>query len=297
MLLKIFKFGSQIGMDLIYKRDICPAPLLIKENISYATDDLDEHKLDIIYPSNERDSYPFIINIHGGSFSMHSKEKLYRNYGMRLAGNKFAVVNINYRLAPDNIYPTQVEDVLMAIKFISRNACDLKLDKNNMFIIGGSAGAYLAAITACILSNDALMQRYGFYSDVVCRAIAANSGMYDFTTLMDKDISFPMKRKMIEILFGRRDFANSLHYPYSSVLTYVNGKFPPTYLMDTKKQSFEKEALRFADVLKKHNVNYKLHIFEKKDNLIHAFNIISKYPQSHVVLEETFAFFNANLAK
>lgn len=295
MILEIMKFGSQLGMEIMYRKDICPEPLKMEADISYVEDDLENHKLDIIYPKKEKDSYPFIVYIHGGAFVMHSKERLYRNYGMRLAGDEFAVVNINYRLAPENVYPSQVEDVLLALQFISNNAERFKLDKCNMFIAGDSAGAYLCAITACVLRNKILRDKYKFNTDLVCRAIAANCGMFDFTTFMDKDVSFPMKRNIVEMLFGTADFENTPNYPFSSVLKYVNEQFPPIYLMDTKKKSFDKEALRLEAVLKKYSVEYKLHIFEEDLNLIHAFNIMSKYPQSNIVLREIFEFFKMHL--
>lgn len=295
MLLEIIKFGSNLGMETIYKEDETPKPLKIIENISYADDNLKEHKLDIIYPATEKECYPFIVNIHGGAFAMYSKDKLYRNYAMRLAVNDFAVVNINYRLAPKNIYPSQIEDVLSALNFIADRAESFKLDKNNMFLSGDSAGAYLAAITACVLSNDRLKEKYNFKTELVCRAIAVNCGIYDFSTLMDKENSFPMKRKIVEMLFGRADYEMSANFPFSSVLNHVNESFPPAYIIDTTKKSFVKEAIRLQQVLRAKQVEHQLHIFEEEHNLIHAFNIMSKYPQSNIVLKETFAFFKEHL--
>ncbi|MEF9998786.1 MAG: alpha/beta hydrolase [Lachnospiraceae bacterium] len=291
MIFDLTQLGSRVGIARFYKKDPCPDPLPIRENISYAYDELEEHKLDVIYPKKEKACYPFIMNIHGGAFAMHSKDMLYRNYGMRLAGDEFAVVNVNYRLAPEHVYPVQLEDILMAIAYVTRKAEQLHLDKKNMFLAGDSAGAYLAAMAACVLSNSFLRERYHFSEDIVCRAVAANSGMYDFSTLMEREISFPMKRKMVELLFGRIDFENSEQFPYSSVLLYITENFPPVYLMDIQGQSFEKEALRLEEVLKKCGVMYKLHIFEKREHLIHAFNIVSKYPQSEIVMNEIFEFF------
>ncbi len=293
MLWKMLQFGSKLGMELYYRRDPRPAELPIKENIPYTASGLEEHKLDIIYPASKRQKYPYIINVHGGSFSMHSKDKLYRHYGMRLAKSSFAVVNINYRLAPQFTYPAQIQDMLASIQFIYEHADSLYLDNNAMFLTGDSAGAYLAAMAACIMTNPSLQESYQFHSNAACKAIALHCGLYDFTTAMEPAIIFPMKRLMIQTLFGRKDYTQAQHFSASSVFALLTSQFPPAYLMDYEKNSFHLEALRFAKLLEEHQIIHQLHLFKKEENLIHSFHIISKYPQSTIVLEETLSFFES----
>lgn len=279
------------GAKNSYKYDIPLDNMEIEENISYIEDELEEHKLDIIYPRVKKEKYPFIINIHGGGFSMNSKDKIYRNYGMRLANNDFAVVNMNFRLSSHSKYPAQMEDVLYVISFIYENADKYKLDINNMFMVGDSSGAYMSAMTGCIFNNKELRDFYNFDKDINLRAIASNCGMFDFTTFMGKDIFFPMKRSIVENLFGTKEYENLDIYRYSSVLKYINEDFPPIYVMDTEKLSFKNEALRLIEVLNDNHIEYRAHIFEKKDKLMHAFNIMGKHQESQTVLEEIFDFF------
>lgn len=285
----------QYGAERTYQSDEVPKPLEIIENISYIEDDTESHKLDIIYPKTKKDSYPFIINIHGGGFSMNSKDKLYRNYGMRLAGDQFAVVNINFRLSVNSPYPAQLEDVLSVISFLYYHAKEYHLNLDQMFLAGDSSGAYMSAMTACILQHPRLREYYGFDLNLKVRAVAANCGMFDFTTMMNPDVHFPMKRMIVEMLFGTKSFMELPVYQYSSVVDYVTEDFPPIYLCDTEKSSFAAEAYRLEKVLKSKNIQYQLHIFSKKENLMHAFNIMSKYPQSKQVLDEIFAFFGAQM--
>jgi acetyl esterase/lipase len=72
----------------------------------------------------------------------------------------------------------------------------------------------------------------------------------------------------------------------------MNDKFPPTYIMDTQKRSFDQEGMRLASRLEELGVPYKTNIYERKLNLPHAFYILSKYEQSHEVLGDIFDFFN-----
>lgn len=269
--------------------------LRIIEDISYVQDDLEEHKLDIIYPQFPANKYPVIINIHGGAFCMNSKNYIYRNYGIRLSGNKFAIVNINYRLSTTHVFPAQILDVIAAIKYICKNADAYQLDTANIFLSGDSAGAYLASMIGAISCDKELQEYYNWKPTISIRAIASNCGLYDFETYMQKDVKFPMKKGILEILFGTKDFTKTDSFSYSSVLNHVNENFPPIYIMDTQIRSFEKEALRMKEKAKANGIDYQIHIYDKKYKLMHAFHVMSKYSQSTEVLNEMFAFFHKHL--
>ena len=287
-IIKVIDFGRNIT----YKKGDLPKHLLINENISYIEDNEEYHKLDIIYPNNKMEKYPFILNIHGGGFCMNSKNKIYRDYGVRLASNKYAVVNMNYRLANQAYFPAQIEDVLSVITFIKMQANKYHLDINNMFVIGDSAGAYMAAMTACITNDSKLKKYYNFDIDIKIQAIALNCGMYDFSTLLYSDISFPLRKQMLQVLFGKSKYEELSIFQYTSVLKYINTKFPPAYIMDTEKKSFDKETIRLEKVLLDNKIEYKKRIFHKDEQLPHAFNIGNSYLQSMMVMEEIFDFFD-----
>lgn len=294
MIKKVLAKTMENMARMAYKPECKPIGMEILENVAYIQDGTKEHMLDIYYPPEKQNQYPTIINIHGGAFCMNSKELIYRNYGMKLASNQFAVININYRLAPKNVYPAQILDVIAAIEFISQEAKQYRIDIDNIFISGDSAGAYLAAMIGCITTDQQLQKYFQWKTSVKIRAIAANCGMYDFETYMQKEVKFPMKKGIVEMLFGTKHYLEEEAFAYSSVLKHINEKFPPVYLMDTQKQSFELEALRLQEKVKEQGIECKLHIYDRRLNLMHAFNILSKYPQSAEVLYEIFTFFNAH---
>ncbi|MBP3887435.1 MAG: alpha/beta hydrolase [Cellulosilyticum sp.] len=272
-----------------------PSDLNMIENISYIEDGLVEHKLDIIYPPKRQEKYPIIINIHGGAFCMNSKEMLYRDYAIKLSRNQFAVVNINYTLSTKEVFPKQIEDVLEVLKFISNKANMYQLDLENIFIVGDSAGAYLAAMVGCIITSPKLQMYYNWKLPIKIRAIASNCGMFDFDTYMQKDVQFPMRKGITEILFGTKEYQKLESYGYSSVLKYINKDFPPIYIMDTGLYSFEMEARRLEKVLIENHIEHQIHIYDKYEKLPHAFNIMEKYAQGEEALEELFRFFERHL--
>lgn len=266
----------------------------ILENINYAQDHQNEHTLDIIYPKIKTDHYPLIINIHGGGFSMNSKDYQYRQYGIQLASSHYAVANINYRLAPQSPFPNQIEDVLRAIQFLYQARVLYQLNFDQLFLCGDSAGAYLAALTAAIMTNEHYRQYYHFNLPIQCRAIALNCGFFDFTTVIYRDIPFPLKHKMLQILFDDKEYTKLPQFKYTSVTEAITKHFPPTYLMDTEIYSFANESLRLKKRLDQFHITNQFTYFNKSYKLNHAFNVYDTHKESHQVLKEIFHFFSQN---
>ncbi|KAJ7069846.1 Alpha/Beta hydrolase protein [Mycena amicta] len=66
-----------------------------------------------------------------------------------------SVLNVEYRLAPENRHPTQVNDAFEAIKWAAENAPLLRADLKKGFILGGlSAGGHLTAVLAHRVRDD-----------------------------------------------------------------------------------------------------------------------------------------------
>ena len=93
--------------------DIRDAGVVDPENVIRFTDipygPCPENLLDVYCPEDTKGVIPTIISIHGGAWCYGSKD-LYAHYCLRLAARGFAVVNFNYRLAPENKYPAPLED-------------------------------------------------------------------------------------------------------------------------------------------------------------------------------------------
>ena len=104
----LFRIGAKKGDQ---KRDSqIPFPSGIQEwtNLSYGPHG-SANLLDVYRPAGQ-DGCPIIVNIHGGGYVYGDKE-LYKRYSMDLARRGFAVVNINYRLAPRWKFPAPLEDI------------------------------------------------------------------------------------------------------------------------------------------------------------------------------------------
>lgn len=107
-------------------------------DIPYGDEPLQQ--LDIYLPDEEKESYPFIINVHGGGF-VHCDKRDFHLYPTFYALQRgYAVAAVNYRLSPAVRYPAHIEDVALALEFLSREGGNYRLDTQRAFLWGTSAG-------------------------------------------------------------------------------------------------------------------------------------------------------------
>ena len=90
---------------------------------------------------------PTIVYIHGGAFSMMSKDT-HRIMAYVLAAQGYQVFNINYRLGPVHTYPKPLKDAVAAFEWVLDNGAKYGADTTRLAIIGESAGANLTAALA-----------------------------------------------------------------------------------------------------------------------------------------------------
>jgi acetyl esterase len=89
--------------------------------------------------------FPAAIIVHGGSFSHGNKRTYVTPLFDVLSNAGFAWFTINYRLAPDHMFPAAVEDVESAVRWVRSNAAKYHVDAKRIALIGESAGGYLVA--------------------------------------------------------------------------------------------------------------------------------------------------------
>ena len=96
---------------------------------------------------------PLVVYIHGGGLysgtAIIGEKSDAHNFVMtriedELVAHGIAFASINYRLAPDFKWPTQLEDAKAAIRFLRANAANLGIDPSRIAVIGDSGGGELA---------------------------------------------------------------------------------------------------------------------------------------------------------
>ncbi|MEZ4392196.1 MAG: alpha/beta hydrolase [Polyangiales bacterium] len=96
---------------------------------------------------------PAVVYFHGGGFvlgSLDSHNDLCRLIAER---TRAVVLSVDYRLAPEHVFPVAVEDALAAFNALRARAPSMDLDPGRFAVAGDSAGGNLAAVTANALAG------------------------------------------------------------------------------------------------------------------------------------------------
>lgn len=96
---------------------------------------------------------PVHLFLHGGGWCNGTLEERDPRCRTIASGADCVVVSVDYRLAPENAYPTAPEDCYRALEWVVRSADDLEIDPARISVGGESAGANLAAVV-CLMARD-----------------------------------------------------------------------------------------------------------------------------------------------
>jgi acetyl esterase/lipase len=137
------------------------APVVAPRTLVYDTAAGSGLTLDL-YPAQRPGPRACVIVIHGGSWSGGDSHQL-MDLNSRLADDGYVVASINYRLAPRYKSPSPVEDVAAAFDFLRRHAAELSIDSTAFVLLGRSAGAQIALLSAYTLPEPGLRGVIDFY--------------------------------------------------------------------------------------------------------------------------------------
>ena len=122
-----------------------------------------------VHRANDRELRPVVISIHGGALIMSSRADLDQRLTQRLLSAGYAIVSIDYRLAPETQLPGIIQDIEDAYTWVRERGPELfHVDARRIGVMGGSAGGYLtlAAGYRCTPRPAALVSQWG-YGDLV----------------------------------------------------------------------------------------------------------------------------------
>ncbi|MEI7733123.1 MAG: alpha/beta hydrolase [Verrucomicrobiota bacterium] len=86
--------------------------------------------------------FPACILVHGGGFRNGNKKSYIHPLFAPLRDAGFACFSVDYRLAPAHRWPTGIEDVEAAIRWLKAHAAEYRADPKRIALIGESAGGH-----------------------------------------------------------------------------------------------------------------------------------------------------------
>lgn len=250
------------------------------------------HTLDLYRPKSAEGLLPVIVSVHGGGYFYGNKE-LYQYYCMDLARRGFAVVNFNYRLAPEWRFPAPLEDTNAVLHWLVEHAAEYEVDINNIFMVGDSAGAQIASQYAAIVTNHNYAKLMNLTVPAIqLRGLGLNCGMYDLKRL---------STQRIPSLIYMDYLGTNPHYYHGEldVLSRIGANYPPVHLVSAPNDFLFEECGPMAEFLHSRGVEAVCQIYGTPENeaVGHVFHVNLRCPEGQQAIEDQLEFFREHMKK
>jgi acetyl esterase/lipase len=164
-----------------------------------------------VYQPHAAAGAPVIVFFYGGSWQSGDKET-YLFVAAALARRGYVAIVPDYRVYPEARFPNFLEDGASAVRWAKDNAARFGGDPQKLFVMGHSAGAYIAAMLAL---DDRWLQKVGLAPGRDVAGLIGLAGPYDF---------LPLRDGTLKVIFG------SANEAATQPISHVVGGAPPAFL-------------------------------------------------------------------
>ena len=96
---------------------------------------------------------PILVYFHGGGWVFGNINSVDRNCRVLANAAGCVVVNVEYRLAPENKFPAAADDAYAVVAYVAAHPGEFDADPARIAVGGDSAGGNLAAV-ACLMARE-----------------------------------------------------------------------------------------------------------------------------------------------
>lgn len=125
-----------------------------------------------------------LIYIHGGGYFTSEKDFGTRTMFRHLACQGHVIMDIDYRLAPGAMLYDMLSDVKHAVSWMKTNSGWLNVNPDRIVLMGGSAGAHLAALAAYAPNQPGLTPLDLLEADLSIHGLISYYGILDLGATM-----------------------------------------------------------------------------------------------------------------
>ncbi|KZE91075.1 alpha/beta hydrolase fold domain-containing protein [Microbacterium sp. TNHR37B] len=132
-----------------------PGPVLPTEEHTIVVPGYPAVRVRIYRPADDDRRRPAVLSFYGGAFRIGGIDYPTTDAALRrrAAGADVVMVAVDYALAPEHRFPTQVEQGHAALEWLLAHATELRVDRDRVGLHGTSAGGALAAAVA-LMNRD-----------------------------------------------------------------------------------------------------------------------------------------------
>ena len=268
-----------------------PEDIVRYDDIVYGADPK-QQSLDVYRPrAAQGQKLPVIVSVHGGGWVYGDKER-YQFYCMNLAQRGFAVVNFTYRLAPENKYPSSLEDTNCVFTWVLANAEQYGFDTDHIFGVGDSAGAHNLGLYSSICTNPEYAAQYAFQppQGFAPTAIALNCGPYVIDLEPESTVIDKLTQDLMHDFLPEQGTEHELEL--IKVIKHITHNYPPTFFMTCTGDFLKNQALFLAERLAEVEVPHVFRFYGDKDHVLgHVFHCNIKSADAKLCNDEECEFF------
>jgi acetyl esterase/lipase len=194
-----------------------PPDVSFEPDITYATVDGEELKLNLARPREAKGKLPCILVIHGGAWRAGHRNA-HNDVTWRFAQRGYVSATLSYRFCPKHVFPAQVQDVKAAARFLRAHAEKYNIDPDRLGAVGFSAGAHLSMMLGVMDKGDGL-DDVGDHREQSSKvqAVVSFFGPADFT------LEFPREsRDLVKDFLGGTQVEKPEAHRRASPVTYVD---------------------------------------------------------------------------
>jgi acetyl esterase len=222
---------------------------------------------------------PALVFIHGGGYVLGNLDTHDRIMRLLAAQSGAAVVGIDYRLAPEHRFPTQLDEIAATLDWLAKQGAEAGIDAARLALGGDSAGAHLSLGSAIAFKGKAprikgMLLYYGSYglTDSLSMRLCAN----DLDGVNPSDLAFYRDAYL-------RDPRDRADHRLDCLSADLAG-LPPAYILTLEPDTLRDDSLALAELLGRAGVPCQL---TRHDGVLHGYLHYSRViPKAMQAIEE-----------
>lgn len=261
----------------------------------------ERNQYDVYLPTDlaEDEKLPVVLWMHGGGFVGGHKSQMLEFATYIVAEARVAFIAFNYALAPNEKYPSQLEQLNEAVKHVVKDEALSDIVDFTQLVIGGdSAGAQIAGQYVLLQTNAAYRHSLGYRHSLVSNQIkgfVSYCGPLAMSQMATVRHDSPILRFFYDTvsrsMIGSRQWNERSELFEASLVDHVQATFPASFITDGNKHSFEAQGLAFVDRLKALHVPVRsLFYTESEEEFAHEYQFAYQSEAGKTCLIETVAF-------
>ena len=225
-------------------------------NTPYVVNADKQQQFDLYLPDDK--NFSTILYVHEGSLLGGDKDDLpYTGIAQKFQRHGIAFAKMNYRLGPENKWPSQPDDIVSAFSWLKDSLGKYGGNVNKVFIFGHSSGALLAALVG---TDETYLAKKGLNLSDIAGVIAAGTLLIDqMDTSTNEKSKTAFKRDSYLKIFG-----NAVVFNNASPMIHINSNMPRFLLLIAEGEQFQppilEQSIEFVKKARQLNVaaDYKV---------------------------------------